>query len=99
MVKISKTKRKLEPEVKTILNFGDGITKIIDIPIGNPHKGEQLQYSGVIFDILNVRYHYKGGYTTWMELFLTESDDNTFTLKSMGVDLKDWVKHSYGNRN
>lgn len=54
------------------LNFGDKKIKSLDIYIGDPHKGEQLQYNGVLYDITNVRYHFKEGFNPYKELFLEE---------------------------
>ena len=54
------------------LNFGDEKITSLDIYIGNPHKGEQLQYNGVLYDITNVRYHFKEGLNPYKELFLEE---------------------------
>ena len=54
------------------LNFGDKKIKSLDIYIGDPHRGEQLQYNGVLYDITNVRYHFKEGLNPYKELFLEE---------------------------
>ena len=53
-----------------LLNFGDKKTNPLDIYIGNPHKGEQFQYNGVLYNITNVRYHFKEGLNPYKELFL-----------------------------
>lgn len=54
------------------LNFGDNKIKSFDFYIGNPHKGEQLQYNGVLYNIINVVYHFKEGFDPYKELFLEE---------------------------
>lgn len=54
------------------LNLGDDKTKSLDICIGDPHKGEQFQYNGVLYNITNVVYHFKEGLDPYKELFLEE---------------------------
>lgn len=54
------------------LNFGDEKITSLDIYIGDPHRGEQLQYNRVLYDITNVIYHFKEGFNPYKELFLEE---------------------------
>lgn len=70
MFKKNKESSKLNPSI--YLNFGNNNTKELEINIEVPHKGEQFQYNGILYDITNVKYHYKEGFDPYIELFLGE---------------------------
>ena len=62
---------------KTILNFGNNRTKELEPEIiFDFHIGEQFQYNGIVYEITNIRHHFKEGFAPYSELFLTDKEND-----------------------
>lgn len=66
---------------KLLLNFGNNRTKELEPEITfSIHVGEQFQYNGIVYDITDIKHHYKEGFAPYTEIMLSENEAANTTL-------------------
>lgn len=58
---------------KLLLNFGNNRTEELNPEIiFKFHAGERFQYNGIVYNITDVKHHYKEGFAPYTEIMLSE---------------------------
>lgn len=66
---------------KLFLNFGNNRTEKLEPEIAfEIHVGEQFQYNGVVYDVTDVKHHYKEGFAPYTEIMLSENEEDNAPL-------------------
>lgn len=61
---------------KLLLNFGNNRIQELEPEIAfNVHSGEQFQYKGIVYDITDIKHHYKEGFAPYTEIMLSENEE------------------------
>lgn len=61
---------------RLLLNFNDNRMKEVESEIlFSFHVGEQFQYNGAVYDITNIKHHFKEGFAPYTEIMLSENEE------------------------